>query len=160
VGHHWRLKKVEQQPLRRWQMAHPEEQRRMGREMIATVNAKHVDAPTVYRALAAKGITHKDLVKTFMISRGFAQALVGHHGPCKKMTRAWAERLLRYAAGLPYAPTRQQMAAAQRKEWQSRQARLRKEGTAKRPSLYAAVSEKELELTQHLTKPKSEWFKP
>lgn len=109
-----------------WVRTHPEEHRLSAAANARSGHAKlNVPSAPVRRALLAKGIRYQDIARDFGISKEYARHLLMGRARHERMRRTMAERLLRYAAGLPYLPTKQQATAAKRKEWQERKGRER-----------------------------------
>lgn len=113
-----------------------------------------VDRARVVAALRSKGLKTEDVARDLHISREYARALlnVGKH---KYMRREMAERLLRYAAGLPFSPTKQQRVAAERKEMSWRRARERAGKSNAQPSIISPGIGRDLEASKHLAKKRS-----
>lgn len=147
-----------------WQRLHPNEARQIASRAGAKGwRTQGVTRATVVRVLQAKGIRYQDVAKDLGISRCYAQALLKEDTTHRYMVRGMAERLLRYAAGMPFAPTRQQMRDAKRADLSHRRRVYRAGGkpVPKTPSIVAPGLERELrENTAHLKKPKEQWFKP
>lgn len=117
--------------IRTWMKENPERHRAAAMAAARKgLPAWTVPSAPVSRVLKQRGVTPRKLAAAFSISEPYARHLIAGRHP--RMAKEMAERILRYAAGMPYKPTAQQSKLAQRREWLERRARERA-GTGSRP---------------------------
>lgn len=126
---------------------------------IAAMHASHlqrsryVHAGPVQRVLRERGFTAARIHHELMISKSQAQSLFKNQ---KYMTPEWAERLLRFAAGLPRTASPREQRRSERKMFAVRRTRGEDRGGQGAPKgLYGPATQAELDATQHLAKKKS-----
>lgn len=143
--------KGEDGSLSRWMRENPEQHRQQAAANAREGHKRFVRSEPVRRVIAARGIRYQDIAKDFGITKEYARNLVHNYPRHRFMAKEMAERLLRYASGMPFKPTRQQQMAASRADMTFRKRKERRgEPVRTNPSIIARGIKADLKATEHL----------